>query len=295
MTDKTFEERLNASTTYSAALKAGLIEKASPVTQDELDTILATAKQKLEEATLSDEQQKDFTDDEKAAYQQIQEDVKKKQSPKPVKIETLDDSSPTPPVNENDQWIEKKRAFWAAYAEKIGMELKEPDTNNPNVFEAELTKDGESKGAFRYTSPEKVHVFPKADISVYQGIVADVIANGNTLQLGKTLNNEQQLMLYAAALLADKNGQHIEVLNPPALTDEMEKSAMFKGLPQDVKNVLLAKKKEIHEKTEKVLQNKDKDKKSDNNNQSDKQKDTSKHKSQNTTRRVVTKEEGGRS
>lgn len=243
MADKDFIEQLKSNPAYCLALKFKLIEESSPDTQEKLDQAIEAAKKALTETTLTDEQLKTLSEQEKEAYDLAHQQKKQGAT---VKVDALDDTKPTPPVVNDNQWMEQKRAFWMAYAEKIGHKLTEPDAKDPNTFAAELSKDGQSKGTFKYTAPDKVQISSEADLVIYQGIIADAIEGHSPLVLGKTLNDKQRLMLYAAALLSGKDGHPINVINPPVLTPDMEKSAMFKALPENVRNILIENKHPIN-------------------------------------------------
>ena len=261
MADKTFEEQLQDNQYYVLARKTGLIDDKHPTTQLELNQAIHTAWECVKKTALSDEQLEKLTSEEQDFYMaHYHPDEFKTQaigSPTKIKVdamadattvESLDDkpTPSTPPVVNDNQWMEQKRAFWMAYAEKIGHKLTEPDAKEPNTFAGELLKDGQSKGTFKYTAPDKVQVSSKADLVIYQGIVADAVAGHSPLVLGKTLNDQQRLMLYAAALLSTKDGHPVKVINPPVLTPDMEKSAMFKALPENVRNILIENKHPIN-------------------------------------------------
>lgn len=137
-------------------------------------------------------------------------------------------------------WIEEKRKFWQEFAKTQKLDLKnilDEDAAN-KTFTGTLLKDNQEVGKIEYTSPTAATISKDSSFVLYQGLVKDAIANNLSVTFGKTLDEKQQAMLFAACLQnQDKyeNGEKLEIKNPPKIDINAE---YFKELPKDVQDTL---------------------------------------------------------
>ena len=160
--------------------------------------------------------------------------------------ESIGNVSEEPTEELEPNWVKNKKDFWKKFAADNACtpSFENPDKEAKEPFYCALSKEGKAQGEVTYTAPNKVQISKDSDFLMYQGIVKDVVESGNTLTLGKTLNDTQRLMFYAAALSSPDrykdDGSKIQVVNPPALTPELLKSETFTKLPENVQAILKA-------------------------------------------------------
>ncbi len=159
-----------------------------------------------------------------------------------VTAELLGESNEEPEdVPADDNWVEQKKSFWKAFAERRKMEVhfENPEADSTVPLFCALSKEGKSQGEVAYPAENKVLISQKSEFAMYQGVVEEVAASGNTLTLGDSLTQQQKLMFYAASIgKTYEKGEPFKVINPPLLNEDLFKSQDFAALPKEVQSVL---------------------------------------------------------
>ena len=246
MADINYQEELEKKDLYKLAGALGIDMKYSPKNKDELDNALADIKEVIKKRQ-ADEKQKaedmkklEDKPELKKEYERIEEENKPRQT---LEVEQKEEQAEAPANNLD--WVEAKKKFWAEFAAKnaLAADLTPPEGDNAKVY-CKLSKDDKQEGVVSYSSPNSARVSKDSGFKIYQGLVEDAVKNELSITFGKSLDDKQKLMLYAAVLASGakyQSGEKVQAVNPPVLTDDLMKSKLFEELPQEAKDALKAK------------------------------------------------------
>lgn len=264
MAEINYQEELEKQELYKLAATLGMDLKYTPKDKDELEKALSEIKdaikkrQQDEKQKLEDEQALKDKPDLQKEYQNIEKEGKPAAE---AERETLnvEDKKVEEAKEAELSWVDAKKKFWAefAVANALAANFANPEEDKSPVY-CKLSKDDKQEGIVSYTSPNNAQISKDSGFKLYQGLVKDAIENELSITIGKSLDETQQLMLYAAVLATDlkyKSGEKPQVIgNLPVLSADLINSDTFKNLPDEAKNVLLAEAKrlEVEEKLKSI-------------------------------------------
>lgn len=155
---------------------------------------------------------------------------------------TVEDKKETPEPTPELSWVEAKIKFWKEYAEANALtaDFTPPEEDKSPVY-CKLLNGDKQEGVVSYNSPNDVQIAKESGLKIYQGLVKDAVENELSITFGKSLDNRQKLMLYAAVLTSDakyKSGEKAQAVNPPHLSQKLMESDAYAQLPDDVKKIL---------------------------------------------------------
>lgn len=250
---KDYNKMLQAKETYlvAATLADPKIDLTAYTATDEaslnaaLDAIKAVLKERMSNEAQREKDMRDLAD--KPELKKEYESIEKEEKPRET-MEVNQKEEQTEAPTDDLSWIENKRAFWEAYAAEKALtaDFNAPEGETAPLY-CKLSNGDKKEGAISYSSPNDIQITKESSLILYQGLVKDAVQNNLSITFGKTLDDRQKLMLYAAVLLSEDTykdpKEKAQAVNPPALTEELMKPEVFDKLelPEEAKKALKAK------------------------------------------------------
>lgn len=252
-TTKDYQKELENSPLYRLAKQLGIDTDAyKAANKEDFDKVSGDIKNavKAHQQKQTEEQRKNELDGLKKDKPELAseyEKIEKEDKPAPKterETATVEDKKGTDEEENSDSnWIAEKMKFWKDYAEEKSLtpDFNIPEGDTSKVY-CKLSNGEKEEGLISYTSKKDIQISKESSLTIYQGLVKDAVKSNLSITFGKSLNETQQLMLYAAVLLSEDKyegtDEKAQVLNPPPL-DKLIKSDAFKNLPDEAKKVLM--------------------------------------------------------
>lgn len=253
-TTKDYQKELENSPLYRLAKQLGIDTDAyKAANKEDFDKVSGDIKNavKAHQQKQTEEQRKNELDGLKKDKPELAseyEKIEKEDKPAPKterETATVEDKKGTDEEENSDSnWIAEKMKFWKDYAEEKSLtpDFNIPEGDTSKVY-CKLSNGEKEEGLISYTSKKDIQISKESSLTIYQGLVKDAVKSNLSITFGKSLNETQQLMLYAAILLSEDKyegtNERPQAVNPPVLSDTLIKSDAFNNLPDEAKKVLM--------------------------------------------------------